>query len=894
MLVSVRRGAHTPAMASSLRVLVVSHTHWDREWYHAAGRFRQRLVALIDDLLDAPPPEGASFLLDGQGIVLDDFLDVRPERASELAAMLRQGRLEAGPWYVLADELIPSGEALVRNLLAGRDSLRALRAGPPPVLYCPDAFGHPAILPALASGFGLSLIVVWRGYGGARWPAGDTARWRDPSGAEAVLYHLAPDGYELGSSLPLSPAGATERWKRLESTLAPRATTGIALLLNGADHHARQRELAGALDAMARAAAPTAVAAVSLRSAAETLGAASKDRRIPVITGELRDSYGYTWTLQGTLGARAHQKRVNARLERTLLRDVEPWIALAPRGGTATERALLRATWRALLAGQPHDTLCGTSIDAVAEALDVRHADVDDRAQGLRDAALATIIDHDVERARRAAQEWQPAVVLRNRAARPRGGVVEVTLQQTLADVAVGPGSAMRQGEHRRMAPWRVDAMPLQILRTGRRVALTESPRDYPDADLVAEAHAVGWVDEMGGYSVETRRQGGTKPAPASLPRNVVRVEERTMENGLVRVSVDADGAVHVHDLVSGRVVEDAFRLEDDEDVGDLYTPGIRAARPAASVRAANVVHRGPLRGEITVTHALAGARRRGGAGSCALSILLDADAPFVRVRVLGFNGTPDHRLRLRVATGVPSAETLADAAFRPVVRAPLSLSDAEQAMEHVIPTAPLHRWVARFNSTAGTTVFSDGLAEYESRPDGAVLVTLVRAVGALSRLDLAERPGHAGWPADTPMAQSIGPFGAELALALHGPGTAEQVDTIERMADDVLLPLIGESLRSNLREPRIAGGLELGGEGLAFRAACPARADGWVVLRCVNLREVTVRGAWRTSRAVAEASLARLDETPLTPLAVHDRVIAFDAPPHAIVTVLARWAETD
>src|SRR4051812_43267795 len=251
-------------MSPPVRVLVVSHTHWDREWYHAAGRFRQRLVALVDELLDDPPPEGSSFLLDGQGIVLDDYLAVRPERAAELGRLLRDGRLEAGPWYVLADELIPSGEALVRNLLAGRDALRALRADPPTVLYCPDAFGHPAVLPALASGFGLALIVAWRGYGGPRWPHGDVVRWRDAGGAEALLYHLAPDGYELGSSLPPSVEGAEERWKRLESVLAPRASTGIALLLNGADHHARQRELPAALRALTDAAQPSVVAATSL------------------------------------------------------------------------------------------------------------------------------------------------------------------------------------------------------------------------------------------------------------------------------------------------------------------------------------------------------------------------------------------------------------------------------------------------------------------------------------------------------------------------------------------------------------------------------------------------------------------------------------------------------
>ena len=149
------------------------------------------------------------------------------------------------------------------------------------------------------------------------------------------------------------------------------------------------------------------------------------------------------------------------------------------------------------------------------------------------------------------------------------------------------------------------------------------------------------------------------------------------MENGFVRVSVDVDGAVRIQDLVTGRVVADAFRLEDEGDVGDLYTPAIRAPRPAATVHALNVLHRGPLRGEITVGYTLEGTPRRGPAGRCTFSIVLDANAPFVRIRAHGFNGAPDHRLRLRVATGVASRETIADAAFRPVARVPLVLSDA-------------------------------------------------------------------------------------------------------------------------------------------------------------------------------------------------------------------------
>ena len=86
--------------------MVVSHTHWDREWYRTAGEFRQLLVSLIDELLDQP--DTIPFMLDGQAILLADYLEIRPERAAELRSAFRDGRLEAGPWYVLSDELIPS------------------------------------------------------------------------------------------------------------------------------------------------------------------------------------------------------------------------------------------------------------------------------------------------------------------------------------------------------------------------------------------------------------------------------------------------------------------------------------------------------------------------------------------------------------------------------------------------------------------------------------------------------------------------------------------------------------------------------------------------------------------------------------------------------------------
>ena len=868
----------------ALEVVVVSHTHWDREWYHPAERFRQRLVALVDELLDSPPADGAGFLLDGQAVVLDDYLDVRPERAAELSSLLRDGRLEAGPWYVLADELIPSGEALVRNLLEGRQAVRRLRAEPPPVLYCPDSFGHPAILPDLARGFGCELIVLWRGLGGARSPAGDTVRWQGAAGGEAVVYALPPDGYEFGSSLPSDPSAATERWRRIAAVLERRAVTGVALLLNGADHHARQRRLGESLGALASAAAPTVVRSTTLRAAADAILNASSAVELPTVRGELRDSYGQVWTLQGTLAARAAQKRRNAQAERGLVRDVEPWIALSADAGSDATRALLRAAWRTVLLSHPHDTLCGTSIDEVAAAMDGRLASAEAQSSGLRADALMALAGHDLELAREAPAMHRPTVLLRNPAARARGGVAELTLSAVIQQVAVGPGSAGRQGTPRRLPPWRVDGMELQMLARRERVALTESPRAYPRADRVAEVTALGWVERMPGYGVETRAQRGRSAESSPVP---VRVDGLVMDNGLLRVSVSEDGSVRLEQTGSGQGIERLLSLEQRVEAGDLYTPAPREPLAAPRVTRVRAGLRGPLRGEIAIELALGEETR--GRGRCRLRLQLDAALPAVRVVVEGQNRGGDHRLRLCVATGLRDATTLADAAFQPVQRAPLRTSEVEQRIERVVPTAPLHRWVSRFSTSAGVTLVSDGLAEYESLDDGAIAVTLLRAVGTLSRVDLPERPGHAGWPVDTPAAQSLGAFAARFAVALHGPDSPETRDAIERLADDVLLPIMGETLRSNIDDPHPAGGLELEGEGLAFSAAAPAQQGGWMVLRCVNRRDAATGGRWRLGRAVREAVRARLDETPGAPLAVQGNVVVFTAAPREIVTILVR-----
>ena len=872
---------------------IVSHTHWDREWYHPVERFRQRLVALIDELIEDPPGPGESFLLDGQAIVLEDYLAIRPERAPALASLLDDGSLEAGPWYVLADELIPSGEAIVRNLLTGRRLLARLDASAPPVLYCPDSFGHPAALPTIAEGFGLPVIILWRGYGSARWPTGDTFRWRAPSGDEALVYHLPRDGYEFGSHLPSENATAAARWERIRDELAPRSATGIVLLPNGADHHARQRDHRQAIDAIRRAALPDRVQRSSLRAFAAAVSMHA-DGKLPVVEGELRDSYGFTWTLQGTFATRAHEKRQNARVERSLIRDTEPWAALAARQGLDA-RALTHHAWETLLRAHPHVTLCGCSIDAVAVAMEQRLRSASNQANGIRQDAIAALIGHDPERARVSATQWRPTVLIRNRVPRRRSGVAHIELEEFLSHVPVGPGSAPEPGAASLTAASsrRLPRVPslgkLQLMSRDVRHSRTESSRHYPDNDLVAVNEVLAWVDDAAPYGIQPHAIGDAAMRREDPPEPVS-VGPKRISNGNLEVLIGAGGAVTLRRENADREINDLISFVDDADVGDLYTAAPRKRKCEVRFIDARQVHEGPLRGELALRFRVRDTSRRQAqlVAEVTVRVSLDAGASFVRISIDGDNRAPDHRLRVVLRHDVRDGDVWADAAFGPVRRAPIEQTDEERAMEAAPPTAPLHRYLTVANATHGLTLVSDGLAEYEASDDG-VMITLVRAVGELSRNDLPERPGHAGWPTPTPGAQCIGPFVAELAVFLHGPRDAATIDAIEHVAEDVLLPLQGETLRSALELPLPVVGPALEGQGLAMSAIKQSENGPWLVLRCVNLTEETVHGLWRLPFVPVAACLARLDETPTEMVRAGSFGVPFVATPRATVTILVR-----
>src|SRR5271154_3144101 len=127
---------------------VVSHTNWDREWYLSFQQYRLRLVDLVDHLLEIldKDKEYKYFTLDGQTVVLDDYFEIKPQNKKRLQDYVKKGRLFVGPWYILPDEFLVSGEATIRNLMLGHRKAEEMGAVMK-IGYIPDPFGHITQMP---------------------------------------------------------------------------------------------------------------------------------------------------------------------------------------------------------------------------------------------------------------------------------------------------------------------------------------------------------------------------------------------------------------------------------------------------------------------------------------------------------------------------------------------------------------------------------------------------------------------------------------------------------------------------------------------------------------------------------------------------------------------------
>ncbi len=915
---------------------LVPHTHWDREWYRPFQSFRMQLVDLVDrvlDMLDADP--GFAFTLDGQLATVDDYLEIRPEAEERIRRHAASGRLAIGPWQILMDEFLVSGETLVRNLEMGWARADDF-GGPMRVGYLPDMFGHVAQMPQILRRAGLADAVVWRGI-----PAAidrHAFRWEAPDGSWVRAEYL-PAGYGNAAHLFAVPDHLEAAAERFRAWARPWFGDDPVLAMYGTDHTAPVPELVGLVsrlnEVQEASFMETSTLAAYIR-AAPALGADA-----PRWRGEMR-SGARANVLMGVASARIDIKQAAGRAETLLERYAEPLSALHV-AADAWPAPFLRLAWRKVVENSAHDSICGCSVDPVVDQVLVRFAEAEQIAGTLARRAAATV----------ALGVSRGAVAVLNPSPAPRTGLVEASLavpdEWESVAFELADGRRVAAQEMARTVPvlletdvrgdevddlfrrfhgreifdhawngYRIDGRTLTFevdtdpdpiwldvdaLRAEVVAALRAAPDDTWRARIVARPRralaasvpvpALGWTAAR---AVEG--PAGTTDAVG------VTADGRGLANGAVRVGVADDGTLRI-EASDGTVAEGVGRIVDGGDRGDSYNygpPGSDTLVDAPVRVSVTADLPGPVRARLRIVREYEWPRglEPDGAARGAVTertevvteVELRAGEPFVRIRVAFDNQSDDHRVRFHVPLPRAADTSAAEGQFAVVERA---MAGEGGYREEPLGTYPAHGWV----DAGGMAVLLRHLTEYELAPAGStsgreLAVTLLRSTGLISRNEHPYRQDPAGPEIAIPNAQMRGRWEMSFALYPHAGewAHARVAEAAERYRHD-LVTAPGAALDGATWPPTGADAPALTLEGTnVVLSSLRRRDDGWLEARLVNLGGTAVTAT--LGPAITDAREASLRGEPDEPLNVgEDGVVHLDLGPAEIHTVQLRRLET-
>lgn len=760
------RTAHTSK--NHRPVHYVLSTHWDREWYQTFQEYRRRLVKLLDRVLDdeASGKLKGPFVTDGQSIVLEDYLEIRPERRRQVERYAKSGKLKVGPWYVMPDEWLVSGESLVRNIRLGREVARSFGAVPSDAGFVCDTFGHIGQLPQILRGFGIRGALIWRGLEPRKHAH---VRWQGSDGSEVICLRFGRAGYcdytydvrhctEHGYAF--DEEKAVEELDVFLAKESKRAAIPPLLLLDGGDHleydEDHYRVLFGR---KASADFPYQVAHSSLDA---YLGEMLKHEEeiTDVVKGELRESASASndqdvqWLIPGVLSSRVWIKQQNAGCQALLCQWAEPLsVFVAARLGVEYPGQYLQTAWRWLLQNHPHDSICGCSIDEVHEDMKYRFAQCRQIALGQMNESLQLI-------ARAVEGEIAPnetRVVVAN----PLATALDETIELTL-DIPAEWGSYQEFFGFEPKPAFRIfDAatgkeIAYQLLsltppKTRRRIWRTK----YPEACKVHEVKvALRLALPATGYTTLTVREGEKTQkdgvfAETTLPTRhpsspgLVR-SERSMENEFLSVRIESNGSLTVTDKRSKETYTRLLTFEDVADIGDgwYHGPPVNDQQVVSTATASDVIleHDGPHQCSFRIlTHLRVPEafdfeqRRRTPVFTellCDSLVTLRAGADRVEVNTTVDNAARDHRLRVLFPTETKARTLLSDGAFDVVEREIALPKDNHLRRELAVEATAQQTWTAVGDAKRGLAIVSDGLPECAVRdlPDLPIALTLFRA----------------------------------------------------------------------------------------------------------------------------------------------------------------------
>ena len=727
---------------------IVSHTHWDREWYLSHAKHNYRLVKFFDALIEAMEKDERFryFHLDGQIVVIEDYLAVRPEMEEKVRKFIAEGRWEIGPFYILQDEYLINGESSVRNALYGMQVCE--KYGKPAMVgYFPDAFGNISQVPQLLRGFGMDNAFFGRGI---TLTAADNVVYKMPRNFSEITWRGADGSEVMGvqfvqwyhncMQLPADKDALKEKLMPIHADLTECSRTPYLLGFNGCDHQPAQADI-GAVIETANEVCDFKVSHVTLEQYADMIRPYKDD--FYLYEGEIAGQNGNGFcTLINTASARTDIKVMSNRAEHMLQTVAEPLSVMAMLNGLQYDSDILNFAHKKLLKSFPHDSICSCSCDEVNDKVKLRLSEAYDTA-----AYLSEDLKKDLAALLNTKKQDGACIVVFNTDAKNSKGLVRITLEYDEKDLPKNPALFDADGN-------RIQACFTQPKLTKKFKLPYDAFRVVYDTYEVQVEFLAELKDGLSAatYYVQDCAEEKTSALAATA---------EYCENDYIRLDFNKDGTFSLLNKKSGVVYNNQNRFEITPDCGNEYD-----FKPDGETRILNdenatveLVEKNALKATYAICVEAEGIKL------CS-TLTVYADKKEVQFTTRVENRLKNTRLRATFESNPAAKHVYAEGQFDLIRRniqpvASWQNPDNSQRMNTFFTVGK--------DEGEGLLVATKGLYEYEVYRDGknTMGITLLRAVGEMGDWFYFPTPA-AQMQGDYEYSYCLIPFDADLETAVE------------------------------------------------------------------------------------------------------------------------------
>ncbi|MEC6746965.1 alpha-mannosidase [Marinilactibacillus sp. XAAS-LB27] len=848
-------------------VHIISHSHWDREWYMPYERHHMLLVELLDDVLELfeTDPEFKSFYLDGQTIILDDYLEVRPEKESLVRKYINEGKLKIGPFYILQDAFLTSSESNVRNMLIGHQESKKW-GEKTDIGYYPDTFGNVGQTPQLMKQLGFDLAAYGRGvkptgfanqsseqdnfissYSEMNWQGVDDS---------VITGLLFANWYSNGNEVPTDKKLAKVYWDQKLEDAEKYASTDQLLFMNGCDHQPVQKDLSKAIE-LANELYPDYqfIHSDFPNYISEVLPTLPTD--LDTVKGELTSQETEGWyTLTNTASSRVYLKQENARISRLLEKVAEPLASMAFEETGSYPHDILDYAWKTYMQNHPHDSICGCSVDEVHEEMMTRFQKAENVADYVIDSSLNALADA-TETLYSGDGDAIPLIVF-NSSGHVKSELckIELETEKIYFSEKFPTQSYEELLDSQNVTNYKVlteDGEEVtSVIRELEPEFNYELPKNgFRKPYMTRKVEVELFLESMESFSWRTLFLVESKH---NINREVkLEAKDLSLENQYLKLTINENGTLKLIDKTNQKNYDQLFVFEDTGDIGNEYVyKSPENESPIFSQNRlvkAEVIEDTDIKKTIRLFHELnvpisadeqllieqkkvVEFRNRKAQRSeeteklkIISTITLIKNAKSLRFKIELVNKMKDHRLRVLFPTGLSSEHHFADAIFETVKR-PNQVSQSWTNPENPQRT---HHFVQVKDQNHGVILAPEGLNEYEILDQDNQLtmaLTLFRAVGEMGDWGYFPTPG----------AQCLDrTFKFEFSLFTHGSQDEKTIQSA--IYDHVSLLAIQTNQHTGLRSSS-GQFLSVNGSEIAVTAVKRQKSTDEIITRHYNLSD--------------------------------------------------------